>query len=158
VRFASDSAQRKAHISAVQSDIANMPCVLLADHNPTTRIFLATKLKQAGYDVDVAENGHEAIVRLSIRKHDLVISCLEMRGKNGLEVLREIRRLPEYDDISFVLFTEADPGSKTDNSNYRSLIHEVEALGAVFLPRTAENFRQFPIGRIANRQNQSYYA
>jgi two-component system chemotaxis response regulator CheY len=134
-----------------------MPCVLLADHNSTTRTFLATKLKQAGYEVDVADNGHEAIVRLSIRKHDLIISCLEMRGKNGLEVLREIRRLPEYDKISFVLFTEADPGSKTDNANYRSLIHEVEALGAVFLPRTAENFRQFPIGRVTSDTSHGYY-
>jgi CheY-like chemotaxis protein len=116
------------------------------------------KLKQAGYEVDVAENGHEAIVRLSIRRHDLIISCFEMRGKNGLEVLREVRRLPEYDAIPFVLFTEVDPRSKTDNGNYKNLIQEVEALRAVFLPRTAENFRQFPIEHIARAQAPSYFA
>ncbi len=135
-----------------------MPCVLLADHDPTTRSFLAMKLKQAGYEVDVAENGHEAIVRLSIRKHDLIISGFEMRGKNGLEVLREIRRIPDYDAIPFVLFTATDPTSQTDNRNYKTLIQEVEALGAVFLPRTAENFRQFPIAHVTAGPAPIYFA
>lgn len=107
------------------------------------------KLKEAGYEVDVAHNGHEAIILLSIHRHDMVISCFAMRGKNGLEFLREIRRSPEYDRIPFVLFTEVDPRSKTDSINFDNLIQEVEALGAVFLPKTAENFRQFPIVHIA---------
>jgi two-component system chemotaxis response regulator CheY len=137
-----------------------MPCILLADHDGTTRNFLAKKLEEAGYEVDQAENGHEAIIRLSIRRHELVISCFEMRGKNGLEFLREMRRLPEYDHIPFVLFTEVDPKTKTDSKTYMSLIHEVESLGAVYLPRTARNFRQFPIGYIEERlrQAQAYYA
>jgi hypothetical protein len=31
-------------------------------------------------------------------------------------------------------------------------------LGAVFLPRTAENFRQFPIGHVTRRSTHVYYA
>jgi CheY-like chemotaxis protein len=134
-----------------------VPCILLADHNSTTRNFLAAKLREVGYEVDVAENGHEAVVLLSIRRHDLIISCFEMRGKNGLEVLREIRLRREFDKTPFVLFTDADPGSMTDNKNYFSLVQEVEALGAVFLPRTAENFRQFPIEKIARRVSAAYF-
>ena len=134
-----------------------MACILLADNDPTTRGFLAKKLKEAGHDVDVAENGHEVVIRLSIRRHDLIISCFQMRGKNGLEVLREIRRLPEYAKIPFVLFTEVDPTSETDNRNY-NLIQEIESLGAVFLPRTAENFRQFPIAHFAESPALAQFA
>jgi CheY-like chemotaxis protein len=125
-----------------------MPCILLADPDAPTRNFIAMKLREAGYEVDVAQNGHEAIILLSNRRHDLIISDLEMLGKNGLEVLREIRGRPEYVTMPFVLFTRADPGHKTDNNNYENLMQEIEALGAVFLPKTADNLRQFPAIRI----------
>jgi len=128
-----------------------MPCILLADHDPTTRSFLAMKLREAGYEVDVADNGHEAIIRLSTHRHSLVISCYAMRGKNGLEFLREIRQSREYDTIPFILFTEVDPRSRTDNKNYANLMQEIEALGAVLLPKTAENFRRFPIAPVAKQ-------
>jgi CheY-like chemotaxis protein len=125
-----------------------MACILLADADTPTRNFMAMKLRDSGYEVDVAQNGHEAIILLSSRRHDLVISDFEMLGKNGLEVLREIRRHPEYTTMPFVLFTRADPRYKTDNSSYRDLLEEIEALGAVFLPKTADNLRQFPEIRI----------
>jgi CheY-like chemotaxis protein len=121
-----------------------MPCILLADPDAPTRTFMAMKLRESGYDVDVARNGHEAVILLSSRRHDLIISDLEMLGKSGLEFLREIRRHPEYATMPFVLFTRADPRHKTDNQHYESLMEEIEALGAVFLPKTADNLRQFP--------------
>lgn len=109
---------------------------------------MAMKLREAGYEVDVAHNGHEAIILLSNRRHDLIISDLELLGKNGLDLLREIRRHPEYMTMPFVLFTRADPGHKTDNGNYSNLMQELDALGAVYLPKTAGNLRQFPAIRI----------
>jgi len=125
-----------------------MPCILLAEPDGPTRNFMVMKLKEAGHEVDAAENGQELIILLSFRRHDLVISDLEMIGKNGLEALREIRRHPEYMSMPFVLFTRADPRLKTDNQHYDNLIQELDALGAVFLPKTPENFRQFPMIRI----------
>jgi len=125
-----------------------MACILLADPDEPTRNFMAMKLREAGYEVDVAQNGHEAIILLSSRRHDLIISDLELLGKNGLEVLREIRRHPEYMTMPFVLFTRADPRHKTDNENYGNLMQELDALGAVYLPKTATNLRQFPAIRI----------
>ncbi len=125
-----------------------MACILLADADAPTRNFMAMKLRDSGYEVDIAQNGHEAIILLSSRRHDLIISDFEMLGKNGLEFLREIRRHPEYLTLPFVLFTRADPRHKTDNSSYRDLLEEIEALGAVFLPKTADNLRQFPEIRI----------
>jgi DNA-binding response OmpR family regulator len=125
-----------------------MACILLADADEPTRNFMAMKLREAGYEVDIAQNGHEAIILLSSRRHDLIISDLELLGKNGLEVLREIRRHPEYMTMPFVLFTRADPGHRTDNGHYGNLMQELDALGATYLPKTASNLRQFPAIRI----------
>jgi CheY-like chemotaxis protein len=112
-------------------------CILLADPDEPTRNFMAMKLREAGYEVDVAHNGHEAI-----------ISDLELLGKSGLDLLREIRRHPDLTTMPFVLFTRADPGHKTDNGNYPSLMQELDALGATYLPKTASNLRHFPAIRI----------
>ena len=125
-----------------------MACILLADPDEPTRNFMAMKLREAGYEVDVAHNGHEAIILLSSRRHDLVISDLELLGKSGLDLLREIRRHPDLTTMPFVLFTRADPGHKTDNGNYPSLMQELDALGATYLPKTASNLRHFPAIRI----------
>lgn len=125
-----------------------MPCILLAEPDEPTRNFMVMKLREAGHEVDAARNGQELIILLSCRRHDVIISDLDMTGKNGLEVLREIRRHPEYMSLPFVLFSRTNPRAKTDNVNYDSLMHELEALGAVFLPKTPENFRQFPMIRI----------
>jgi CheY-like chemotaxis protein len=121
-----------------------MLCVLLAEPDTQTRNFMAMKLEEAGYEVDTARNGQEAIILLSSGRHDLIISDLDMIGKSGLDFLREIRRHPDYMTIPFVLFTRADPRLKTDNNIYRSLIDEIEDLGAVYLPKTPDNFRRFP--------------
>ena len=125
-----------------------MACILLADPDEPTRNFMAMKLREAGYEVDVAHNGHEAIILLSSRRHDLIISDLELIGKSGLDLLREIRRHPEYTTMPFVLFTRADLRHRSDNANYVSMMHELDALGAVYLPKTAGNLRQFPTIRI----------
>jgi CheY-like chemotaxis protein len=119
-----------------------MACILLAEPDLATRNFLAMRFREAGFEVDVALNGHEAVVLLSIRRHDLIISGFELMGKSGLEVLREIRQHPDYLDIPFVLFGKVDTGAPAE---FRNLIREINELGAVFLPKTAQHLRNFPI-------------
>jgi len=135
-----------------------MLCVLLAEQDLSTRNFLAMKLREAGCDVDVAHNGQEAIILLSFRRHDLIISGFEMLGKTGLEFLREIRRLPEYSRIPFVLFTKIDPATRTDNHHYKSLLEEIHALGALLLPKTAQHLRHFPVEAIVRHLAPAYVA
>ena len=105
------------------------------------------KLREAGYEVDTAQNGQEAIIILSSYRHDLIISDLDMEGKDGLEFLREIRRHPQYMTIPFVLFVRTGPGFNANYKNYENLPQETEALGAVFLPKTPDNFQHFLISR-----------
>ena len=123
----------------------NMTCVLLAEPDTATRDFMAMKLREAGYEVDTAQNGQEAIIVLSSDRHDLIVSDLDMQGKDGLEFLREIRRHPQFMTIPFVLFVRTGPGFNANYKNYDNLLRETEELGGVFLPKIPDNFQHFRV-------------
>ncbi|MEJ5257232.1 MAG: response regulator [Fervidobacterium sp.] len=69
--------------------------ILVVEDEPNMRLLVAEELMDAGYDVDEAENGEDALRKFQERVYDLVTIDIEMPGMNGLELagkLREIRR------------------------------------------------------------------
>jgi two-component system response regulator PilR (NtrC family) len=62
--------------------------ILVVDDERSMRELLAITLKQAGYDVVLAEGGETAIAALRTDAFDLVITDLRMRTLTGLDVLR----------------------------------------------------------------------
>jgi two-component system response regulator MprA len=67
--------------------------ILIVDDEPAVRESLRRALELEGYDIDLAENGREALERLeSNGQHDAVILDVLMPGLDGLEVCRRIRR------------------------------------------------------------------
>lgn len=60
---------------------------------------LGKVLTRAGYDVQEASNGREAIEFYRIRPTDLVITDLVMPEKEGLEMIVEFNRLYPGDKI-----------------------------------------------------------
>ncbi|MBY0422767.1 MAG: response regulator, partial [Parvularculaceae bacterium] len=67
------------------------PRVLLADDDPVMRELASARLTDAGYIVEAAVDGAQALGRLLSEGADLVISDLEMPVMNGLELTRRIR-------------------------------------------------------------------
>lgn len=67
--------------------------LLLADDNRTNLMIVRRMLEQAGYDVDVAENGDEALERLCEGNYRLAVLDMHMPGLDGLAVLRRYRLL-----------------------------------------------------------------
>lgn len=66
--------------------------VLIADDEPHIRRVLSTLLGKAGYLVDAAQSGTEALEMWhSGQRYDAVLLDLMMPGATGLEVLEEIR-------------------------------------------------------------------
>lgn len=66
--------------------------VLIADDEPHIRRVLSTLLDKAGYLVDAAQSGTEALEMWHAGpRYDAVLLDLMMPGATGLEVLEEIR-------------------------------------------------------------------
>jgi DNA-binding response OmpR family regulator len=69
-----------------------MARVLTADDSPTLRTLMQAVLTISGHDVQVAEDGDEALEILSTTPIDVLVLDVEMPNMDGYEVLRSIRK------------------------------------------------------------------
>ena len=72
--------------------------LLLVEDEPTQLLILARKLRQAGYLVDTAGNGREALDKLQKGGYSLLLTDWEMPVMDGVELCRALRaaKLPNY--------------------------------------------------------------
>ncbi|OGR78153.1 MAG: hypothetical protein A2X32_01990 [Elusimicrobia bacterium GWC2_64_44] len=76
------------------------PKVLIADDEAEIRGMLRKFLVPRDYDVLEATNGNEALARAAAENPDLLLLDIDMPGKDGLTVLKELKaRRPEIDAI-----------------------------------------------------------
>ena len=77
--------------------------ILIAEDEKTQRDLLEGFLKREGFFVEAVANGREALQKLEGDLFDIVLVDYKMPELDGLQTLREIRRL--YPDISVVMIT-----------------------------------------------------
>ncbi|HLH41676.1 MAG TPA: response regulator transcription factor [Bryobacteraceae bacterium] len=65
--------------------------ILVVDDEPQIRRIMRTTLTGAGYEIDDAKTGEEALVKLRDFRPDLVLLDMNMPGMGGLEACRAIR-------------------------------------------------------------------
>jgi signal transduction histidine kinase/CheY-like chemotaxis protein len=98
--------------------------VLLIEDDPAVRASLARGLRRAGYACLEAASGEAALEIARARAPDLVLTDLQIPGKDGLVVLHELREDPELSDIPAIVVT-GHAGS--------DLLRDIESLRAHFL-------------------------
>ncbi len=87
--------------------------ILVVDDTRSMRKMVAAVLAGAGYDVAEAGDGVEALELARGRRFDLVVTDHNMPRMDGVTLVGELRRLPDYDAVALlVLSTEADPALK----------------------------------------------
>ena len=79
--------------------------VLIVDDDPAIRKVLSTTLELEGYDVQIAVDGEEALVRIGELVPDLMILDVMMPKLNGFDVLERLRAEEVTSKIPVILLT-----------------------------------------------------
>lgn len=83
--------------------------ILVADDREYIREFLKDFLVLEGFEVDVAQDGDEAIAKASQRHYDLVLSDIKMPGRNGYEVFAGVRSIDPKTKVILMTAYGYDP-------------------------------------------------
>ncbi len=78
--------------------------ILLAEDNEINQQVAAETLEQEGFRVDIANNGKEAVEKIS-SDYDVVLMDLQMPEMDGYEATREIRKDDRYKDLAIIAMT-----------------------------------------------------
>ncbi len=82
--------------------------ILLVDDEPTQRLIMARLLKRAGYQVETAGNGKEALEKIAAGDFQLMITDWEMPEMDGIALCRALRATPGKGYIYTILLTARD--------------------------------------------------
>jgi two-component system response regulator AtoC len=106
--------------------------ILLIDDEPELRQSLAEAMKDGGYTVTEAGDGHEATKLIGERSFDLILCDVRLPGLDGLSLLRTVRKEAPLTD--FILMTafaevgEAVAALKEGASDYLTKPFEMDEL------------------------------
>jgi len=92
-----------------------MPKILLVDDDPLLVRMYQKKLENDGYLVATADDGGQAMAKISEFKPDLILLDIMMPKANGLQLLEKIKENPETGSIPVILLTNV--GSSDEDIN-----------------------------------------
>lgn len=90
-----------------------MKKILIIDDEPHILLMLKKMLERNGYEIDLAANGNEGLKLFNKNPSSLVITDIIMPEKEGLETIREMRRLQP--DLKIIAMSG---GGKVSADNY----------------------------------------
>ena len=81
------------------------PTILVVDDSPTAQRLIRSAIEAGGYRVLTASDGNEAIDVATRERPDLVVLDIILPKKNGFQVCRHLKTLPETCGIKVVLLS-----------------------------------------------------
>ncbi len=85
--------------------MADRKRILVVDDEPDVLTYLGTLLEDAGYEVETARDGAEALERVRARRPDLVSLDITMPEKTGVRFYREMKEDPDLAAVPIVIVT-----------------------------------------------------
>jgi CheY-like chemotaxis protein len=114
--------------------------ILIVEDHPDSRDLLALYLRMQGYTVYTAEDGREGLKLIQLDCPHLIITDLSMPHLDGVELIRQVRQLPECRNIPIIVMTaygsEEESTARRAGANqtitkpieYEALIHLISQL------------------------------
>lgn len=102
-----------------------MAHILVIDDDQVVLMWLKRTLESNGYEVETVLDGNEAISKQHKIMADLIITDILMPGKDGLEIIAELRR--EFPEVKIIAMTG---GGLIEAASYLNMAKAVGAQGA----------------------------
>jgi two-component system chemotaxis response regulator CheY len=92
-------------------EAAGAPRILIVDDSSLVRLYYRDALERAGFEIDQAINGIEALEKIFAHRFDLVIVDVNMPRMDGFSFLRVLRaQAPEIASVpALMISTESAP-------------------------------------------------
>ncbi len=103
-----------------------MYSILIIDADKLMRLALARVLISAGYNVAQAADGDEGLRLHRVQSFDLVITDLIMPDKEGIQIIRELRK--ENNKIKIIAMSAGGRGGATDYLKWARLMGAKQCL------------------------------
>ena len=82
--------------------------MLIVEDKPHARQILQSYLSEAGYVIETAANGIEALEKAKLWKPDVITLDILLPVKDGWQVLRELKQHPLCKDIPVIIISMLD--------------------------------------------------
>lgn len=118
-----------------------MPTILLVEDNEMNRDMLSRRLIRKGFEVVMAVDGNECMRILADQAPDLVLMDINLPGRDGYELTREIKADPGTQSIPVIALTAHAMSGDRDKSmaagcddydtkpvNFKRLLGKMQAL------------------------------
>ncbi len=79
--------------------------ILIVDDEPDIVEFISYNLKNKGYLIAAAKDGVEAIRKAKDFRPDLILLDIMMPNKDGIETIKELRNMREFDETAIIFLT-----------------------------------------------------
>lgn len=98
-------------MSSLFSNHSQRDRLLVVDDLPDNSFLIQAILEEEGYDIEVEDNGQDALKRIEAQPPDLILLDVMMPGMDGYEVTRRVRDNPDIPFIPILLITAYDQPS-----------------------------------------------
>jgi PAS domain S-box-containing protein len=111
--------------AAVNGHASSGRRILLADDNRDAAESLAIILRLEGHEVDLAHDGHAALLAWTEHKPDIALLDIGMPKTSGLDVARQIRAAPDGKDVLLIAITGWAQDSDKEQSRAAGFDHHL---------------------------------
>lgn len=98
-----------------------MSWILVVDDEPHATRMLQRKLVEAGYQVEIATDGHAALEKLAARSYEVLITDLCMPRVTGRELCERVRKKSQVEPLIFVLTSRPEEENRAWTREFSNL-------------------------------------
>ncbi len=105
VQFAQRIRSGNVQAKAGDKPLNTSPLIMVVDDSLTVRKITSRILNRAGYQVMTATDGVDALEKMQESTPDVMILDIEMPRMDGFALVRELRRVPETENLPIIMIT-----------------------------------------------------